>query len=29
MGRNSFQRKQADALQFLRTIAGIYAGTIP
>jgi len=29
MGRNSFQRKKADALQFLRTIAGIYAGTIP
>ncbi len=28
MGRNSFQRKKADALQFLRTIAGIYAGTI-
>jgi class I fructose-bisphosphate aldolase len=28
MGRNSFQRKKADALQFLRTITGIYAGTI-
>lgn len=28
MGRNSFQRKKEDALQFLRTIAGIYAGTI-
>lgn len=29
MGRNSFQRKKADALQFLKTITGIYAGTIP
>jgi class I fructose-bisphosphate aldolase len=29
MGRNSFQRKKPDALQFLRTITGIYAGTIP
>ena len=29
MGRNSFQRKKADALQFLNTITGIYAGTIP
>lgn len=28
MGRNSFQRKREDAVQFLRTIAGIYAGTI-
>jgi class I fructose-bisphosphate aldolase len=28
MGRNSFQRKKEEALQFLRTIAGIYAGTI-
>ncbi len=28
MGRNSFQRKKADALQFLNTITGIYAGTI-
>lgn len=28
MGRNSFQRKKEDAIQFLRTIAGIYAGTI-
>lgn len=28
MGRNSFQRKKEDAVQFLRTIAGIYAGTI-
>src|SRR3989338_613588 len=27
MGRNSFQRKKADALQFLNTITGIYAGT--
>lgn len=29
MGRNSFQRKKPDALQFLKTITGIYAGTIP
>ena len=29
MGRNSFQRKKADALQLLKTISGIYAGTIP
>ena len=29
MGRNSFQRKKADALKFLNTITGIYAGTIP
>ena len=29
MGRNSFQRKKADALQFLNTITGVYAGTIP
>ncbi len=29
MGRNSFQRKKSDAIQFLKTIAGIYAGTIP
>jgi class I fructose-bisphosphate aldolase len=29
IGRNSFQRKKEDALQFLRTITGIYAGTIP
>ena len=29
MGRNSFQRKKEDALKFLRTISGIYAGTIP
>ena len=28
IGRNSFQRKKADALKLLRTIAGIYAGTI-
>jgi class I fructose-bisphosphate aldolase len=28
MGRNSFQRKKEDALKFLRTITGIYAGTI-
>jgi class I fructose-bisphosphate aldolase len=29
IGRNSFQRKKEDALQLLRTITGIYAGTIP
>ena len=29
MGRNSFQRKKPDALQFLNTITGVYAGTIP
>jgi class I fructose-bisphosphate aldolase len=29
IGRNSFQRKREDALQLLRTITGIYAGTIP
>src|SRR2546428_552355 len=29
IGRNSFQRKKADALKLLRTITGIYAGTIP
>jgi class I fructose-bisphosphate aldolase len=29
IGRNSFQRKKEDALTLLRTIAGIYAGTIP
>src|SRR2546425_605110 len=28
IGRNSFQRKKAHALQLLRTITGIYAGTI-
>ena len=28
IGRNSFQRKKEDALRLLRTIAGIYAGTI-
>jgi len=28
MGRNSFQRKKEDALKFLRTITGIYAGTV-
>ena len=27
IGRNSFQRKQPDALKFLGTIMGIYAGT--
>jgi class I fructose-bisphosphate aldolase len=27
IGRNSFQRKKADALKFLGTIMGIYAGT--
>jgi class I fructose-bisphosphate aldolase len=29
IGRNSFQRRKDEALQFLRTITGIYAGTIP
>src|SRR5207245_2716744 len=29
IGRKSFQRKKADALKMLRTITGIYAGTIP
>jgi class I fructose-bisphosphate aldolase len=29
IGRNSFQRKKEDAVQLLRTIAGIYAGTTP
>lgn len=29
MGRNSFQRKKPDALNFLHTIARIYAGTLP
>lgn len=29
IGRNSFQRKKDESLQFLRTISGIYAGTIP
>ena len=28
IGRNSFQRKKEDALKFLRTITGIYAGTV-
>ena len=28
IGRNSFQRKQEDALKFLRTIIGIYEGSI-
>jgi fructose-bisphosphate aldolase, class I len=28
IGRNSFQRKKPDALKLLRTITGIYAGTI-
>ena len=27
IGRNSFQRKKADALKFLGTVMGIYAGT--
>ena len=27
IGRNSFQRKQPDALKFLGTVMGIYAGT--
>ena len=29
IGRNSFQRTREDALQLLRTITGIYAGTTP
>ena len=29
IGRNSFQRPQADAVKFLRTVMGIYAGDIP
>jgi len=29
IGRNTFQRKKPDALKMLRTITGIYAGTIP
>ena len=29
IGRNSFQRPQADAVKFLRTVMGIYAGEIP
>ena len=27
IGRNSFQRKKPDALKFLDTVMGIYAGT--
>ena len=27
IGRNSFQRKRPEALKFLETIMGIYAGT--
>ena len=27
IGRNSFQRRKPDALAFLRTVMGIYAGT--
>ena len=29
IGRNSFQRPQADAMKFLRAVMGIYAGEIP
>jgi class I fructose-bisphosphate aldolase len=29
IGRNSFQRKKADALNFLSTVMGIYEGSIP
>ncbi|OGW68790.1 MAG: fructose-bisphosphate aldolase [Nitrospirae bacterium RIFCSPLOWO2_01_FULL_62_17] len=29
IGRNSFQRPKADAIKFLQTIMGIYAGEIP
>ena len=28
IGRNSFQRPKADALKFLQTVMGIYAGEI-
>jgi fructose-bisphosphate aldolase, class I len=28
IGRNSFQRKKADALKFLPTVMGIYEGSI-
>ncbi|HUF94248.1 MAG TPA: fructose-bisphosphate aldolase, partial [Candidatus Limnocylindria bacterium] len=28
IGRNSFQRKKPDALKFLATVMGIYAGTV-
>jgi class I fructose-bisphosphate aldolase len=28
IGRNSFQRKKPEALRFLRTVMGIYAGTV-
>jgi class I fructose-bisphosphate aldolase len=28
IGRNSFQRKKPDALKFLDTVMGIYAGTV-
>jgi class I fructose-bisphosphate aldolase len=28
IGRNSFQRKKSDALKFLATVMGIYAGTV-
>jgi len=29
IGRNSFQRPKAEAIKFLRTVMGIYAGEIP
>jgi class I fructose-bisphosphate aldolase len=29
IGRNSFQRPKADAVKFLQTVIGIYAGEIP
>ena len=29
IGRNSFQRPKADAIKFLQTVMGIYAGDIP
>ena len=28
IGRNSFQRRRADAVKFLNTVIGIYAGTV-
>jgi class I fructose-bisphosphate aldolase len=29
IGRNSFQRPKAEAIKFLQTVMGIYAGEIP
>jgi fructose-bisphosphate aldolase, class I len=28
IGRNSFQRQRVDAVKFLSTVVGIYAGTV-